>query len=107
MVASHAIAFGHDKTHNDQIIGIPRTGEIKNSSEVYIKPNEPLVMIYGHHTTCLINASFTPEGNTDYQVLSNTSNGRCSMVLTKVIVNASNEIIYTPVKLDEVSLCNK
>ena len=108
MVSAHSFALGNDKTHNDKVIGIPRAGEIKNSSEVYIKPNEPLVLVYGHKTSCLIEASFIPEENTDYQILSDTSSGRCTMELSKVTVDkATNIIIYTPLKLNNAYPCKE
>lgn len=100
-----------DKTYNDRKIGIPRKGELKESSEVYIKPQESLVVVYGGTSEpCLVAGSFVPEDNSDYQILANNKwgSGRCEISLSKITVDqTSGAILDSSVKLNSAGECKK
>ncbi|MDX8399783.1 MAG: hypothetical protein R8K20_05995 [Gallionellaceae bacterium] len=112
-VVNSRVGGFNDETHNDKEIGIPKASTIRNSSEVYLKPNTPIAIVYqvaGMSGTqqyiCGISAYFVPEENADYQVLTSHTEKKCFAFLTKVIAtDSSSQVIYVPVKLNKSESC--
>ncbi|HXU94292.1 MAG TPA: hypothetical protein VFP33_11625 [Gallionella sp.] len=115
VVVSHVFGLGIDNSLNNKKIGIPKDGEIKNSSEVYIRPKQPIVIAYDVSETlgtktwrCIATGYFIPEENTDYQALTGGTGQRCFINLSKIAIDkTSNAVTYIPVKLEESKDCKR
>lgn len=105
MINSRSSAPLNDRTHNDKALGIPGGEGLKNSAEVYIRPDQPLTLVYSGASSryqCVIGIHFVPEAGADYESTSEF----CVIRVSKIVKNATTgQVTREPVTGDRAKVC--
>lgn len=109
VVNSRAVALANNEDLNDKRIGMPLGDQPDNNSEVYVRPNEPLTIVYqgaGARTQCMASSYFIPEDNSDYEVSAQLSPVGCYISVGKFDGRGGDgKVIHEPAGAREAKLC--
>lgn len=109
MVNSRALAIANSRKLNDRVLGMPGGNGAKNSSEVYIQPGRPIVLVYSGMPSsgryeCFTSVYFFPEAGADYE----SNSGLCYITIEKIIKSeGSGEITRETVAGREAKICSR
>ncbi|MBV4491604.1 hypothetical protein [Pseudomonas oryzicola] len=86
IVNSRSLAVANSRKFNDRILGVPDGDQVENSSEVYIQPGSPIVLVYAGEPSsrryqCFTSLYFIPEAGADYEAIT----GLCYIKIAKIV----------------------
>lgn len=109
MVNSRALALANDRKFNDRVLGMPGGDGAKNSSEVYVYPDKPIILAYSgvspnQRYQCFTAVYFIPEAGADYE----SNSEMCHISVEKIIKSeGSGEISREAVAHSEAKICSR
>lgn len=107
IVNSRSLAVANNRKFNDRVLGVPGGKEAKNSSEVYVQPGNPIVLVYegaSRRIRCTESVYFVPEPGADYE----SNSGLCYMAIAKIIKSeSSGDIRREAVKVGRAKICSR
>lgn len=111
VVNSRAIALANNREHNDKRIGMPPGDQLDNNSEVYVKPNEPITIVYNgaaHRTECSSRSYFLPQENSDYEISARYSRVGCYIAVSKLVgVGGDGKVILESAGARNANVCSR
>ncbi|QXI46683.1 MULTISPECIES: hypothetical protein [Pseudomonas] len=108
IVNSRSLAVANNRKFNDRMLGVPGGDRVKNSSEVYIKPGSPIVLVYAgvpssRRYQCFTSLYFIPEAGADYEAVT----GLCYIKIAKIVKDeGAGEIRRETVVNREAKICS-
>ena len=109
VVNSRALALANNEDLNDKRIGMPPSDQPNNNSEVYVRPNEPLTIVYSGASgrlQCVASSYFIPEDNSDYEVSALFSPAGCYIAVGKLAGrDVDGKIVHKPAGAREAKSC--
>lgn len=110
VVSSRNAGVANSTLLNDQRIGMPGGKQGGRASEVYVRPNKPITIVYnGARGTyqCATYAYFIPEANSDYEVVAHIPYMSCEIRISKLVKSAgAGEIVREPVLARRAKVCD-
>ncbi len=107
IVNSRSSAVANNRKFNDRVLGVPSNKGAQNSSEVYIQPGSPIVLVYqgaSRRFMCTESVYFVPEPGADYE----SNSGLCYITIAKIIKSeSSGDIRREPVKVGKAKICSR
>lgn len=109
VVNARAFALANNEDLNDKRIGMPPSDKPNNNSEVYVRPNEPLTIVYtgaSGRLQCMASSYFIPEENSDYEVSAQFSVAGCYITVGKLAGRDDDgKIVHKPAGAREAKSC--
>ncbi|MFK9007433.1 hypothetical protein [Pseudomonas pergaminensis] len=106
IVNSRSLAPLNDHTFNDRSLGIPGGDGVQNSSEIYIRPDTPITLVYAGATRkyqCVTGVHFVPEAGADYEAKSEP----CGIWISKIVKNSTTGAVSRePVSSHTAKTCH-
>lgn len=110
VVSSRNAGVANSKILNDQRIGMPGGEQVKDASEVYVRSNSPITVVYNGARSmyeCAVYAYFVPEANSDYEVSAYLPYASCGIRIAKLVKGVGDgEVVREPVLAHQAKLCD-